>query len=130
MPETFGQHHVEQHEVGVDGVEHVEGLRRRRWATWTWKPSRRRPIVSASTKDSSSSTTRMVLLGGSCSTCLRHRDGDAALARPGCVIVNVEPWPSADVTDTVPPWLVATWRTMARPRPVPPVSRLRARSTR
>ena len=26
MPETFGQHHVEQHEVGPDGVEDVERL--------------------------------------------------------------------------------------------------------
>ena len=26
MPETFGQHHVEQHEVGPDGVEQVERL--------------------------------------------------------------------------------------------------------
>ena len=26
MPDTFGQHHVEQHEVGAHGVEHVEGL--------------------------------------------------------------------------------------------------------
>ena len=26
MPDTFGQHHVEQHEVGPDGVEQVERL--------------------------------------------------------------------------------------------------------
>ena len=30
----------------------------------------------------------------------------------------------------VPPWLLATWRTMARPRPVPPCHAERARSTR
>ena len=26
MPDTFGQHHVEQHEVGLHGVEDVERL--------------------------------------------------------------------------------------------------------
>ena len=41
--------------------------------------------------------------------------------RPARRSVNVEPSPSRDCTDTCPPWLVATWRTMARPRPVPPV---------
>ena len=30
MPDTLGQHHVEQHEIGLDGVEQVERLRRRR----------------------------------------------------------------------------------------------------
>ena len=44
--------------------------------------------------------------------------------------VNVEPTPSSDTTSTSPPWLVATWRTIANPSPVPPVSRLRAWSTR
>ena len=31
------------------------------------------------------------------------------------------PTPSVDSTETSPPWLLATWRTIARPRPVPPV---------
>ncbi len=45
-------------------------------------------------------------------------------------IVNTDPSPGLDSTRTRPPWLLATWRTMASPSPVPPVSRLRARSTR
>ncbi len=43
---------------------------------------------------------------------------------------NVEPSPSIDSTVTSPPCACATWRTIERPRPVPPVARLRARSTR
>src|SRR4029078_13637283 len=43
--------------------------------------------------------------------------------------VNVDPTPSADSTATVPPWLVATWRTMATPSPAPPGSRGPARPT-
>ena len=39
------------------------------------------------------------------------------------------PAPSSLSTVTVPPWFSATWRTIARPSPVPPVSRDRARST-
>lgn len=42
----------------------------------------------------------------------------------------MEPSPSRDSTDTSPPGFVATCRTMDSPRPVPPVTRLRARSTR
>ena len=56
-----GQHHVEQHEVGLDGVEHVEGLGAVA-GDLTRNPSRCRPTVRASTKDSSSSTTRIVVL--------------------------------------------------------------------
>ena len=44
--------------------------------------------------------------------------------------VNVEPWPSTDHTRTSPPWVAATCLTMDRPRPVPPVERWRAGSTR
>ena len=50
--------------------------------------------------------------------------------RSGMRRTNVEPSPSCDDTSTSPPWLVATWRTIARPSPVPPVSRLRPLSTR
>ena len=44
--------------------------------------------------------------------------------------VNVDPSPSRESTSTWPWWLLATWRTMERPSPVPPVSRLRPWSTR
>jgi hypothetical protein len=45
-------------------------------------------------------------------------------------IVNDEPWPSVETTAIVPRWLSTTWRTIDRPRPVPPVARLLASSTR
>ena len=48
----------------------------------------------------------------------------------GRVRVNGRTDPSVDSTVTSPPWLLATWRTIARPRPVPPVPRDLARSTR
>ena len=38
---------------------------------------------------------------------------------------KVDPSPSRESTSTRPWWLLATWRTMDRPSPVPPVSRLR-----
>ena len=34
---------------------------------------------------------------------------------------NVDPSPSIESTATSPPWACATWRTIERPRPVPPV---------
>jgi uncharacterized protein (DUF433 family) len=50
--------------------------------------------------------------------------------RVGMVAVKVLPRPSSEVTATLPPWDSATWRTIARPRPVPPVARSRALSMR
>ena len=44
--------------------------------------------------------------------------------------VKVEPSPSRESTSTRPWWLLATWRTMESPSPVPPVERLRPWSTR
>jgi hypothetical protein len=43
---------------------------------------------------------------------------------------NVDPWPMALSTRTLPPWFSTMCFTMAKPRPVPPVSRERALSTR
>ena len=48
----------------------------------------------------------------------------------GSLMVKVEPWPSSLHTDTSPPWVAQMCLTMARPRPVPPVARDRAASTR
>ena len=42
----------------------------------------------------------------------------------GRVKVNREPAPSSDSTRMVPPWSSTSWRVMARPRPVPPCSRV------
>ena len=54
-------------------------------------------------------------------------------AEPVCAGMRnrkVEPTPSVDSATTSPPCAWATWRTMESPSPVPPVARLRARSTR
>ena len=51
-------------------------------------------------------------------------------AAAGNRIVNVVPRPSSLSTSIVPPWFSTTCFTIARPSPVPPVSRDRARSTR
>ena len=45
-------------------------------------------------------------------------------------MVNVEPLPTVLCTATVPRWLVTMFLTIASPRPVPPVARERAGSTR
>ena len=104
-------------------------------ATSTWNPSRRSPIVSASTKLASSSTTSTVGVVIASRSAAELSVGSGAMRsvstdRTGMRSTNVEPSPSWDDTSTSPRWLVATWRTMARPSPVPPVSRLRALSTR
>ena len=69
---------------------------------------------------------------------LRERAGTSALVVGhrsvlcwrGRLRVNVEPSPSRDSTWTLPRWFAATCRTIASPRPVPPVERLRPASTR
>ena len=45
-------------------------------------------------------------------------------------MVNVDPCPTVLCTAIVPRWLVTMFVTIARPRPVPPVARDRAGSTR
>ena len=108
-------------------------------ATVTRNPSLVRPMTSASMKDSSSSASRT--LTGPSPGAVRALFLAAALpdrglghatrsAWIGSTSVKVEPSPSRDSTSTQPWWLLATWRTMDRPRPVPPVSRLRPWSTR
>jgi undecaprenyl-diphosphatase len=64
-------------------------------------------------------------------------EGSIAVSRParsasasGSRTVNVEPAPSALSTSTVPPWFSATCLTIESPRPVPPVCRDLALSTR
>src|SRR5690606_29054358 len=54
----------------------------------------------------------------------------AAASAAGSRRVKVDPEPSLLQTVTSPPCATATCLTMARPRPVPPVSRERAASTR
>jgi len=68
----------------------------------------------------------------STSTGTSAADGSSRSVRAniGSCNVNVLPTPSVDSTATRPPWRLATCRTIERPRPVPPVPRLRARSTR
>ena len=45
-------------------------------------------------------------------------------------MVKLEPRPGSEVTATYPPWLAITCLTIESPRPVPPVARDRALSTR
>ena len=100
-------------------------------ATSTLKPSRRSPIDRASTKLGSSSTTSTVGV-----IACRHLMLMASWVAPESMLAsgrrrtNVEPSPSCEDTSTSPRWFVATWRTIDRPRPVPPVSRPRPLSTR
>ena len=94
------EHHVEQHEVGLDRVEQVERLGAVR-ATCTRKPSRLRPTVRASTKDSSSSTTRMVAVGGTHPARLLAGGLADGAGPAGSTRVNVEPSPSWDSTGDV-----------------------------
>ena len=55
-----------------------------------------------------------------------HRPAQLALGPArGNDTVKLDPRPSSLSTRTVPPWASATWRTMARPSPVPPVWRAR-----
>lgn len=105
--------------------------------------------MRASTKDSSSSTTRTDVSGVVMfyrPACRPMGVGTGA-GRPGAGVVGRDAsWPAIgfggaagrrrvdivdpsrvrDVTSTRPWWFTATWRTMASPSPVPPVSRLRA----
>ncbi len=91
------------------------------------------------------SITRCVL-GVQCLGTARHRSGvygDAGQGSsafnaprisvgglPGKVTEKVEPLPSPLVISSDAPWRCSTCFTMASPRPVPPVSRERLRSTR
>ena len=82
---------------------------------------RRRPVVVVEWVEVWSSAYWRDYLGGA----------GGRVDGPGTsVSVKVVPAPSWETTCTSPPWLWAMWRTMARPRPVPPVSRALARSTR
>src|SRR5690349_49896 len=56
---------------------------------------------------------------------LRH-----SLQATGSLSLKVLPLPGALSTSMLPPWTWATCLTIERPRPVPPISRDRERSTR
>ncbi len=129
MPLIRGQHDVEQHEVGFDRVEELEG--------GGTVAGHLHPEALAPEADGERLDEGLLVL--------HHQHGSlghGAVSYPaswvtttgpgpaGMTSVNVEPSPSRESTSTSPPWFEATWRTMARPSPVPPVSRLRARSTR
>src|SRR5690606_27843555 len=116
------QHDVEEHEVGVDLVEAVERLR---------------PVAGdldveplASEADGQGVDERLLVLADEHGDRSTRAAGSAVHDPPGSDSVNTEPTPSVDSSETAPRWLLMTWRTMARPSPVPPVRRERARSTR
>jgi len=71
------------------------------------------------------------------SSALRQRKGDqvsglssSSGSTRGSAIRKTDPTPSSLFASTSPPWASATCLTIARPRPVPPVCRERATSTR
>src|SRR5690606_5910659 len=119
---------VELPAVGLDGVEDVEGLGavpgRLHADPLALQPDRQRLDEAVLVLDEQD--RRLRGHGRRASWGVRAAGAGPAGSRS----VKVEPAPSRDRTRTSPRWLDATWRTMARPRPVPPVSRLRARSTR
>src|SRR5690606_6953987 len=99
------------------------------WSWWSWWSERswsrepsRPPAPSEASKSSKSSDPSR----SACRRPARARTDPASGSRS----VNVEPWPSALHTVTSPPCEAATCLTIARPRPVPPVARERAGSTR
>ena len=99
MPADPGQHHVEQHEVGVHGVEQVEGLRA---VAGDLHPEALPPEADGQGVDEG-----LLVLhdqhGASARSChpasRDRRGGPAAVPASGTRRVNVEPSPSTDVTD-------------------------------
>ena len=114
-------------------------------ATAVVKPSLRSRNASGSAKDSSSSTISTLVIS-ILQLCRPRPDREQRSGRPsrrgrpgrsggwrsaaGSRMVNVDPVPGLLHSRTSPPWLASTCLTIARPRPVPPVARERAGSTR
>ena len=95
MPDDLRQHHVEQHEVGVDGVEQVEGLGAVAGDLHAEALAPQADRQRLDEADSSSSTTSTVVCGHAhASTCLRHRCTATGPGPAGMRSVNVEPSPS------------------------------------
>ena len=130
-----GQHQVEQHDVGAGAVE----LRQRIMAGGG--DGHLEPLLAEHVGEGIA--VALLVLDdqyathavSSLMTCDPDAPGSVVLlgSGPGLrgrVRVNVEPWPSTDQTRTSPPWEAATCLTIDRPRPVPPVERWRAGSTR
>ena len=124
QPGDLGKHDVEENEVGLHLVETIEGLGAID-GNDDFEP------FAAQADRQCLDEARLVLddeNGGFSHGTPLLRDGTSR--ETGNRRTNVEPSPSSDDTSTSPPWFEATWRTMDSPRPVPPVSRLRALSTR
>src|ERR1700677_255743 len=129
-PREPGQHEVEQHQVGIDRGEEPEGL--------VAVAGHGHIEALAGEPDDQRVDERLVVLGQEPlglrfvgqrprRLLLAHAEYSGGLGRTR---VKVEPSPSRESTSTRPWWLLATWRTMESPRPVPPESRLRPWSTR
>ncbi len=111
-----GQHQVEQDDVGTGAVEF---LKRRRAGR------RDRDLEALLAKQEGKRVGERVLVLDD-----QHPGHWATRVGDGSSRVNVEPEPGELHTRTCPPWLLTMCLTMARPRPVPPVWRERAGSTR
>src|SRR5690606_4098834 len=122
------QHQVEQHQIGALAVEGVERL----------GPGRRdRDLETLLAKHVGQGVGEGLLVfhdeytgHGAASRGIAGCAGMAVPPKAGRRRVKVEPEPSLLHTDTSPACEAATCLTMARPRPVPPVARERAVSTR
>src|SRR5437660_1049449 len=109
-------HLIEKHEVGLHGIEQGEGLG---------------SILGHAGQEALPAQADLErVYEGLLVLDDQHRGLGGGHGSSGRRSVNVDPSPSRDSTRTSPPWLDATWRTMARPSPEPPVPRPRARSTR
>ena len=97
MPRDLGQHHVEQHEVGVARRRTGRAPRRRRGRPATRKPSRRRPDRQRVDEATPRPRRSARWSARSCSPCLRACRGGSDRRRAGPAgtrSVNVEPSPS------------------------------------
>ena len=97
---AVGQHHVQQHQVGLGLAAPLERLRRRSPATSLSKPSRARASVSGSVIERSSSTIRTVRLPpaiasmlGAGAACPRRLQSSSPPPSAARVVVAAAAWP-------------------------------------
>ena len=129
-PGQAGEHQVEEHQIGLDHVEEAQRL-------GPVAGDRHVEALAGQADDEGVDEGLVVLrqehLGMRGVFGLRRRRAHVCFDHTqaaysgglGRTRVKVDPSPSRESTSTRPWWLLATWRTMERPSPVPPDSRLR-----
>ena len=125
IPETRGQHHVEQDHRRPGALELLQCL------DAVGGGVDEKPLGGE--RDRQGVAVGRLVVDDEHERWIGHqrssRKSGAAVGSIGMRSRNVEPSPSRDSTVTSPLCACATLRTMASPSPVPPVVRLRARST-